>query len=259
MEFLESLPFDRLLVFLMVLSRVSGLVVVAPLFGGSEVPAQVRALLAFTLAVLVIPTQWTSQPEQPATLVELSLVIASELFVGLALGWGVLIVFSGVQLAGAIIGQASGMTLADVFNPSFDTSIPLFSQMLHLFATAIFVLLGGHRLVMEGVLLTFQAVPAGVHGFSDSLLDTVTTLIERSFDLGIRAAAPATAALLMATLILGLISRTLPQLNVMALGFGLNSLVTLGVMALSLGAIAWVFQDELTPALAAVLEGLANR
>jgi flagellar biosynthetic protein FliR len=78
----------------------------------------------------------------------------------------------------------------------------------------------------------------------------------QSFSLGIRAAAPATIALLLATLVLGLISRTVPQLNVLILGFGLNSLLIFGSLALTLGGITWAFQEQIEPALEVLLDAL---
>jgi flagellar biosynthetic protein FliR len=79
-----------------------------------------------------------------------------------------------------------------------------------------------------------------------------------SFIVGVRAAAPAMVALLSSVLILGLISRTLPQLNVIAVGFSLNAMVMLAVLSLSLGGVVWAFQDEVGPTLALLRDALAT-
>jgi flagellar biosynthetic protein FliR len=114
------------------------------------------------------------------------------------------------------------------------------------------VTIGGHRRMIAALLSTFEVIPIGGGSLPPSLSETVTTLLGQSFALGVRAAAPAMTALLLSTLVMGLISRTLPQLNIMAFGFGLNAMVTLGALAVSLGAIAWIFQDQID----AVLETL---
>lgn len=246
----------QFLLFVLVLVRTSGLVVIAPIFGGTDVPAQVRVLLAVALAVLIAPTQIGRPLDVPQTLVDLTLLAVGELLLGLALGLGVTILLSGFQLAGQIIGQLSGMALAEVFNPSVDTSLPLISQLLHMFALAIFVTIGGHRLVMAGLLDTFATLPPGSGSVSGSLADTCVLLTTQAFDLGIRAAAPATVALLLATVIMGLISRTLPQLNVLSFGFGLSAVATFAALSVSLGPIAWLFQEQLEPFVEAVLAGL---
>lgn len=246
----------HLFLFLLVLVRTSGLVLAGPPFGGSEIPAQVRVLLALMLAVLLIPGQLDTPLTPPTTLAGYIPAIGGELFVGFLIGSGVVLLFSGVQLAGQIIGQMSGMTLADLYSPGFDASVPLFSQLLYLVALAIFLLAGGHRLAMAGFLDTFAAIPPGSMGMTPSLAEMAATLLVQSFSLGIRIAAPATAALLLASLVLGIISRTLPQLNVMALGFGLNALTTFGILSASLAGMAWLLQDEIEPALQTVLSAL---
>jgi len=109
---------------------------------------------------------------------------------------------------------------------------------------------------MAGLLDTFQAIPPGNGVFSRSISEAFFTLLTQSYSLGIRAAAPATLALLLATLILGLISRTVPQLNVLVLGLGLNSLLIFGALALTLGTAAWTFQEQIEPALEVLLDAL---
>ncbi|MEX2560306.1 MAG: flagellar biosynthetic protein FliR [Pirellulales bacterium] len=252
---LAHFTLEQFIVFTLVLARLGGLVATAPLYG-TEAPAQVRASLTLALAVLVTPSQCAGPLPAPQALSDYLLILGGELLVGLTLGLGMTLLFSGVQLAGQIIGQTSGMTLAEVFNPDFDASIPLISQALYLLALAIFVTLGGHRLLMAGLLGTFATIPIGGAGLSAGLGEAVVVLLTQSFSLGIRVAAPATAALLLATLVMGLVSRTLPQLNVLTLGFGLNALVAFGILAMSLGGLSWAFQAEIEPALQTILEAL---
>ena len=247
---------EHLLTFTLVLVRVSGLFVTAPIFGTSDVPARVRAFLAFALAVLVAPMQWKTPVANPGNMVNMLVLVGNELLIGAVLGLGIMLLLSGVQIAGQVIGQMSGMQLADVFSPGLDTSMPIFSHLLFQLALVVFVILGGHRMMMEALLDSFTAMPPGTAGFSRTLTETLTTLLAQSFSLGVRAAAPAMAALLLATLVLGLISRTLPQLNIMALGFGLNSFVTLGVLSVSLGAVAWLFSEQVAPVIEMLTESL---
>ena len=81
-------------------------------------------------------------------------------------------------------------------------------------------------------------------------------MIQQSLALGLRLAAPAVVALLLTTLVLGLISRTLPQLNIMSFGFGANALVTLAMLSISLSALVWIVQDEVEPIIEVVLDGI---
>ena len=168
------------------------------------------------------------------------------------------------------MGRVGGFTLSDVFDPMTASNVPLLSQLLGLLSTAVFLIIGGHRLLLGGLLDTFRAIPPGGSaalllaapgggpgsGLLASLVEMFLLLITQSFQVAIRAAAPVLAAVLLATLLLGLISRTLPQLNIMVLGFGLNTMVTFGVLFLSLGSALLVFQDQVVPTLQIIFQTL---
>jgi flagellar biosynthetic protein FliR len=257
MDWLTQIDTGKLLLFALVLARTSGLVMTAPIYGSSEVPMQVRGLLAAALAALVLPTQWHAAAPIPDSSLGLLLVIASELAVGLTLGMGVTILFAGLQSAGQVIAQVSGLSIAEVFDPSQGEEVSIFGRLLFWITMAVFVAIGGQRLVMSGLLDTFRSIPPGTAAMPVRLADTVAALVAESFSLGIRASAPLAASLLLANLLLGLIGRTLPQLNILLIGFGVNSMLALGALSLTVGAVAWVFQDAVEPALARILEALA--
>jgi flagellar biosynthesis protein FliR len=252
----SPLYLSEFLTFTLVFVRLAALVAIAPIFGSSHVPARVRVLLALALAVLIVPLQFGKVAGYPDTLVGYLVLVGAEALIGLTLGLGIVVLFSGMQVAGQVISQMSGMQLAEVFNPGFNENVPVFSQLLFYVSVAVFVIIGGHRKVMEALLDTFVWLPAGQGDVSRSVADAMTSLLAQSFVLGVRAAAPAMVALLLATLLLGLVSRTLPQLGVMTLGFGFNALTTLGALSISLGAAAWIFQDEIEPVLATLVAAL---
>lgn len=258
MPFLE-LGSGFALLLMLVLVRVSGIVLVAPIFGTQEVPTTIRAFLAFSLAVLIVPTQSVRGVAMPASLIDFGIILAGEVLIGVVLGLGVTVLFSAFQLAGIIIGQLSGMSLGDVFNPGLDENVPIFSQLLYLVTLAVYAIIGGHRLLMGGLLDTFAVLPPGSALLPLDLSKLIVDLLTESFSLGLRTAGPITLALLSATIVLGLISRSVPQLNVFALGFGLNAIVTFSLLGISLGGAVWLMQDRLEPFVDAVLAALTVR
>ena len=246
----------KFILFTLVLARVGGLTMTAPIYGTNDVPLRVRVLLAAALALLIVPSQWHAPLAQPGNAIYYLALLGREALIGACLGLGVLILIHGMTLAGELVGQASGLTLSDVFDPTLDENVPLFSRLLFLVSVAVFVCLGGHRMVMAGLLDTFQTIPPGSGTFPNSLADGFVTLVSQSFALGIRAAAPAVTALLLATLILGLVGRTLPQLNILTVGFGLNAMLAFAALGLTLGAAVWAFEDQIQPALETILDAL---
>ena len=247
---------NLLLVFGLVLARVGGLVMTAPVFGSSAVPVQVRGLLAIALAALVTPLETVQIVNEPHTILDFALLVGGELLLGVTIGVGIMLLFSGIQVAGQIITQMSGLQFASVVNPDLDGEVPVFSQLLFLIALGVFVLMNGHRMVMTALLDTFVWLPPGGASMPSTLGETLNVLVSQSLALGVRAAAPTAVALLLATLFVGLISRTLPQLNAMSLGFGVNALVTLVALGFSLGTVAWILQDEVEKVLTLLVEML---
>jgi flagellar biosynthetic protein FliR len=251
---LLALYLDQFLIFVLVLTRLGCLLMTLPVLGTATVPWQVRALLAVGISLLLTPLFWGQPVPQPENLLVLGVLVAREAIVGLALGLAVLILLAGVQLAGQVISQTSGMTLADVANPTFDTSVPLFSQILEMLALAIFFLVGGHRQVIDALLRSFTWMPPGNGRLPENLVEALSSIASQSFEVALRASAPVMVALLLSTLVVALISRTLPQLNAVAVGLNFNALVVLGMLAMCLGSAAWVFQEELGEVMETVQE-----
>ena len=256
MPALLQLYLDPFLVFLLVLARVGGMMSIAPIYGSRSVPVRIRALLAIGISMLITPVQATTAPEDPENIVNLTITLAGEASLGLALGLGVFILLAGIQLAGQMIGHLSGMALADVIDPSLDLSVPVFSRFLDVTTMAVFVIIGGHRYVMAALLDTFAWSPPGQGVLGMGVVDALTDILTQSFSLGIRAAAPAIVALLLSVIVTGLISRTLPQLNVLAIGFSLNALIALATLLLTVGSVAWLFQGRVEIAVDTMLNGL---
>ena len=249
---------DAFLVFVLILTRLSGLVMTAPIFGSRSIPMRIRAYLAIGLALIVTPL-YSDNVEVPPHLLGLLVMLGREILLGVAIGLAIMILFTGLQLAGQIIGQISGMSLADVFDPTFQTSVPVFTQLLDIISLSVFVSLGGHRQVLGALLDSFRQRPPGSDAFPTNLASILNSVVADSFAVGIRAAAPVMVALLLSVLILGLISRTLPQLNIIAVGFSLNSMIMLITLSLSIGTIAWVLQDQAQVVLNRVRQSLELR
>jgi flagellar biosynthetic protein FliR len=246
---LETFLISRFMLFTLVLARTSTLLMTAPLFGSQGLPRRVRALIAVAISLLVTPVYLGASLPPIEQLVDFGLLLANEALTGLLLGLSINILFSGIQVAGQIVSQMSGLSIADVFNPAIEEDVSVFSQLFYFLTMAVFVAVGGHRLVTEALLDTFAAAPPGHAALGHGFVEVLTTIATQSFALGIRAAAPLLTALLLSNLVLGLISRTLPQINVIAVGFGINALLALGVLFISIGAAAWTFQDPTTDVL----------
>jgi flagellar biosynthetic protein FliR len=253
---LETFLVSRFMVFTLVLARTSGLILTAPIFSSLGLPRQVRALLAVAMALLVTPVYLETSLPPVANLGQYAHLLVNEVAVGLLIGMGINILFSGTMVAGQIVSQMSGLSLADVFNPGFDENASVFSQLFYFLVLAVFVAVGGHRMMTEALLDTFAWAPPGQAMLGATFVEALTSVMTQSFVFGLRAAAPLLIALFLSTLVLGLVSRTLPQINIIAVGFGLNSLLVLAMLTLSVGTVAWTFQGPVADVLKQLQEAL---
>ncbi|NLF70105.1 MAG: flagellar biosynthetic protein FliR [Candidatus Anammoximicrobium sp.] len=234
---------QQVLVFLFVLVRVGGLTLAAPALDARFAPAPARLLLAAAVALLVAPVYWQQPTVPDGDLLELLVPLCREAVLGLVLGLALLFLVAGMRAAGQAIGQLSGMTIADMVSPE-GSGATVLGEMFALLATAVFLLTGGHRQWLAGLLDTFAWMPPGQVGICAGLTGTLSEVAAHSFLLAIRVAAPVLLSLVVTALALGLIGRLAPQLNVLASGLGVNSLVALTAVSLSLASVAWVFQDQ---------------
>ncbi len=244
MNWLYYIDTSRVLVFALVLTRVSGIVVSAPVFGGGDIPLQFRALLAFAFALLIMPSQWTLYVEEPTSLVGFVIFIAAELLIGLTIGIGVNMLFTSMHLAGDMIGRIGGLTSSQLFDPTSGEQVPMLGRLMQMLAVTVFACVGGLRILMGALLDTFESIPVGSGLIRVSVAESMIVIVNATFSLGFRIAAPAMVGILVAMTVMGVLGRTLPQLNLMSVGFGINTIIMFVILFLTIGTAMWCFQER---------------
>lgn len=248
---------DHLVISVLVLTRLSTLLMAMPAVGVG-VPKRVRALFAIMLTALLVPTvvQLSDSHTIPRVdnMVELAIAVGREALVGMLIGATIQLLITGLQLAGEAITGTGGMQLGDAVDPTTQSSMPTMARLVGLLVTAIFLLIGGHRMLLSLLIDSFHTLPAGNVQLESSIMDMIVSQLTAGMSAGVRVAAPVIGALLLANLITGLISRTLPQINVLAIGLSINALALLVVTSLIIGSVSYVFQNELDIAILRVRE-----
>ncbi len=206
---------------------------------------RVRAGLAIAIAAMVTPLAMPHAKPMPDDLINVLVVVTGEMLLGLIMGSVILMAVSALQLAGQAIGHLAGFDVAEAIDPSTDESMSILASIMGWLAIAMVLTLGGHREIIECCLESYRSYPAGGAEPQFDWLAQLDELMRHTLRIGIRAAAPIGTALLMANILTGLIARTLPQLSVLAVGFNINAFVLLGMLIISIGGMAWIFQSEL--------------
>jgi len=243
-----SAPVLPLLIpFLLILTRLGSTLLLLPSFnlatGSIRIKLLLAAMGAFLLTPLHIRADWSTVSRN-----NLLLMAESELLLGIACGLAGRMLISGLQIAGQLIGQVSGITLSEL-NTAEATTTTVHGRLLMMIGLSSFLILGGHRQVVQAMLDSFQTISPGASLPMESLLVLLQDISGLAFTLAVRISAPILLAMLIALLAVGMLNRTLPQLNIMAIGHNLNALLLLVLLMFSVGGIAWVFQDQMTLAL----------
>jgi flagellar biosynthetic protein FliR len=159
--------------------------------------------------------------------------IGGEMAFGLAMGMVMSFVFVAVQWAGEIVSQQMGFSLGGVIDPEYGGQSSVMGDLYFMFALVIFLLIGGHRSMIRGVRASFDTLPLLSLGVNQDLLKTLLDLLQAASVLAIQLAAPTLVTLLIVDLVLGLIGRTIPQMNVMSAALSVRA--GMGVLIVWLG------------------------
>lgn len=246
--------------FLLVLARLGGLVLAAPVFGHALVPVRVRAALAGILAVVLTPAVTPAHP-LPATLGGLAGAAAVETALGALIGFVAQLVFAGVALGGQLAGIHMGFGLANLVDPSTHAQVTIIAEWEQFIALIVFLVLDVHHLLLQAVLASFRLAPPGGVVLAGAGLQTVFDVAGDVFGVGVRIAAPVLIVLLMTNAALGVLARTIPQLNVFVVGFSVNVGVGLIVLGASLPFTVRLLAGRfggLEPALDQLVRGLVR-
>ncbi|HET7488837.1 MAG TPA: flagellar biosynthetic protein FliR [Acidimicrobiales bacterium] len=243
--------------FVLVLVRASAWLVTAPPFAGRMVPARVKVGLAAAMAVALGPriAQGATVPVDTAPLIG---AVVTQVVVGVALGFVAQLVLSAVQAAGGFIDLFGGFTVTAAFDPLSTNHSAVLGRAYQLLAVTLLFAVNGHLVLMQGFLRSFDAVPvSGIH--LGGLATVLTRDLALLFVAALEIAAPLLAALFLADVALGLLTRAAPQLNAIMLAFPLKVLLTLALLGFALpllpGAVHGLL-DRVSESTAAVLRSL---
>lgn len=201
-----------------------------PVFSQRAVPQRVKIGLALFIAVAAQP----SLPQMPVvpldSLPQLLVVVAQQLLIGLSMGFAVRLVFASLEFAGELIGLQMGLNFAGFFDPSTGSQGTSSSRFLGSMVAFLFIAINGHLMLIQSLVASFQAFPVGEEPFRFLRVAQPQVWGAEVFRMGLWIALPLVTMLLFVNLVLGIISRVAPQLNVFSVGFPLT--VSVGLVGL---------------------------
>lgn len=229
---------------LICLARIGALMGTLPIYSGGQAPMRVRVGLTIMLTLLVFPLVRDILPQVEFTTLALALLIAGEALLGLMLGYIARFIFTAVELGGTVIGYQMGFAAANVFDPQNQRQVSLISQFQNVLAILIFLSLNIHYYFINAIVSSFELLPPGAWDFSGNAIPYLLELAGQMFVLGIQFSAPILAVLLLSGLVLGIMARVFPQMNVFLLSFPLNIGITFLLIGLTLNLMVALLNQE---------------
>lgn len=243
--------------FLLCYFRMLGLFMAAPLLSSLVVPVRVKAMLAMMLTAAVYPMLSVSLspslfPAGNLELITLLPMVVVESVIGFSIGLLATVPLTALEMAGTMMGQQMGLGLARVYNPEADYDIDVLGQLLFYIGSGLFFSLGGLEVMLRCLLDTFSLVPIGGMRAGETPLDLLLSLISSSFDLAMRVSAPVAGIVLLLVLVFAAIGKTMPQINIMSVGFAIKILAGVLLLSASLYAVQSAVGDSIVEALVLV-------
>jgi flagellar biosynthetic protein FliR len=219
---------------LLIFARVGGIFTTAPVLGSARVPMPLRAGLALLLAGVLTPVTPALSDQVPSALLPFTVVVVKELAIGVTIGFIASMLIATLQMAGELADLQAGFGFASLFDPTFGGRSSIFSHFQGLLAWVIFLGINGHHALISAVARSTQALPLGLSGVGPLTAGNVVELSAQLFPIVLRVAAPITGAVLLADIALGMIGRTVPQMNILVLGFPVKMALALVTLTLAL-------------------------
>ncbi len=241
---LPFVPLEQFQDFLLCLARVIALVAAIPAFAGSQIAGRIKIGLAVMTSLLLFPAMAPFTPKVAFTLTGFGLLIVNEVLVGTMIGLVTQMVFAAISFGGTVIGYQMGFAAANIFDPQTTQQLSLMSQFVNILALLAFLALDMHHFFFRAIVESYTLLPPGYLDFSQGAVQELMRLASHMFVLGVKFSAPILALLLITNLVLGILARVFPQLNVFMLSFPLNIGIAFLVISLTLGGTFSVLRRE---------------
>lgn len=254
--------FNMIPVFLLILVRVASCIVTMPIFAYRTIPAQVKIGLSVALAILIDLTVFKTQtvPLNASYI----LLVLKEAVIGFSMGFVASLLIYAVQFAGAIIDLQMGFAIANTISPENGMSTPITGQLLYMLQLLFFLGVNAHHMLLNGLFYSFTVLPLDkltIHLTDGHPAAFVVNLTVQLFIIALQLAMPIIGCLFLVDIAVGIVARTVPQINVFVVGLPLKIIVGFLLMFLVFPAFILIFRfvfDSMTDALSTYINLLGS-
>lgn len=224
--------FEQLLlnweIFFLVVIRVSAIFIIAPIFGSQNIPANIKVLVPFTLSAILFPFIPTDHLKVEKSLLSLAIIATTELGIGLIISFVADVIFEVFQFGGFLLGRQMGFEMVNIVDPQTQDEMSIISFVQTLIATLIFIIINGHHMIILVLEKSFHIIPISTLTFRPELATSAISLTSRLFTLSFMFSLPVYGALIIANVLLGVVAKAIPEIQVFLLQLPLKIAIGLG-------------------------------
>ena len=224
---------------LLVLVRVTAMLALVPIFSQTQIPQLLRFAIGFVIAFIIVHTV----PPMPPLhgLGDLAVAIAAQVFVGVVFGFVSFLIFTGIQFAGEIIDIQMGFAVVNIINPLTSQSVTVIGEFQLALATLLYLAADAHHALIAGIAQSFELVPLPFAATPELVAGDVVRFFTQALFVVFQIAAPVAIALFLVNVMLGLMARVAPQMNVFVVGLPIQIIVGMVMIVVSLPLFGAVF------------------
>lgn len=251
--------YEQIDMFLLILTRIIGILMVAPVFSDKKVPPIASAGIAMMISIIIVYSNPIMELSYPGNVIGYGSLIIKELMVGLIIGFVIYMMFQIFFFVGQLISMSSGLSMSNMFDPTVGQQVPVIGVLYNQVATALFLVTNGHHIIFRGLIHSYILIPIGEGQFNGGIVAQMITMLNNYFIISLKIAAPIMVTMFILDFALGILARTAPQMNMFVIGFPVKIMASLIMMLtatiLMNTAYMYVF-DQIEINLLNVLQGM---
>ncbi len=226
MEQLTELILNNFNLFILILIRITGIFVAAPVFARSNFPVLLKIGLSAAISFILLPILGEGFALEINGFPQLALFVTTEFLIGIIIGFIAFMYFSTLYLAGTIIDTQMGFGMVNVYDPQTNAQVPVMGNFYNNIISLLFIVMNGHHLLIRVLVNSYQLLPVGfTFTIGSDLIGQLHFILMEVFVMAFKFSAPVLITVLLANILLGILARTMPQMNVFVVGLPLKILV----------------------------------
>lgn len=245
MELLIKEIFTNYQMLIFIFVRMIGFILIAPILSRTNIPFYTKIVFAVFLSLILMNT--VEKIDFDFNEIQFIIMLIKEVIVGFLLGFMIYLYFVSFLILGELVDMQIGFSMVKVFDPQNNSQISILGNYYNIIAMLFFLLIDGHHLMIKALSESYNMLPLFSFSISEEVINTIFIIMKDTFIIGFKLSSPVMATIFLVNLFLGILAKTVPQMNVFVVGMPLKIIVgiltIITTVPLFLVALQYVFDN----------------